>query len=70
MEGCGRFCRPKAREGELISSHYGSTWSQQQPAFDPTNSKASVLSAVSSIRLGMQFEDDGLRSTVRWTTRK
>ena len=55
-----------AAMGGLVSSLYGSSWNQQQPDYDPARAQVGALKRVSHADLGMQFEDDGLRSTVRW----
>jgi len=56
-------------KSELLSSSYDSIWTNQQPAFDPQGPQAGVLQAVSRADFAMQFEQDGLRTTVTWKTK-
>ena len=49
----------------LRSSVYGSIDSQRQPPYDPQQSFG-FLSSIQRVRLNMQFEDEGLRSRVKW----
>ena len=56
-------------KSELLSSSYDSIWTNQQPAFDPKGPQAGVLQAVSRADFAMQFEQDGLRTTVIWKTK-
>ena len=53
-------------DGSLVSSLYGAPWNQQQPGYDPTNTKVGPMQSIATLDLSMQFEHDGLRSTVRW----
>ena len=53
-----------------VSSLYGSAWNQRQPGFDPNNKAVGLLQGISNVNIGMQFEQDGLRSKVRWTTKQ
>jgi len=55
-----------ARVGAMESSLFGSPWEEQQPPFDPDNDAVGLMKNVHTMELGMQFEDDGLRSRVRW----
>jgi len=58
-----------AEAGEMVSSLFGSPWEQQQPPFDPAKAESravGMLNNVHTLNLGMQFEDDGLRSRIRW----
>ncbi len=52
----------------LSSSLYGDPAQQRQPAFDPQQ-PFGLMNRVDFLRLNMQFEDDGLRSSVRWRLR-
>ena len=58
-----------AGKSELLSSSYDSMWTNQQPAFDPQGGQAGALQAVSRADFAMQFEQDGLRTTVTWKTK-
>lgn len=68
---------PKAVQGDkmvwkhqhLISSDYGEPLRQRQPAFDPQK-PLGLMNQIDVLRLEMQFEDDGLRSSVRWRLRQ
>jgi hypothetical protein len=40
----------------------------RQPAFDPQQ-PFGLMNRIDSLQLNMQFEEDGLRSTVRWRLR-
>ena len=55
---------------EVTSSTYGSFWTNHQPAFDPDDVKVGIFKSVSRTDLAMQFEQDGLRTTVTWKTKK
>ena len=57
-------------ESEIISSTYGSLWTNHQPEFDPDDTGTGIFRKVSRADFAMQFEDDGLRTTVSWKTRK
>ena len=57
-------------QSEITSSTYGSFWTNHQPAFDPDDPKTGIFRKVSRADLAMQFEEDGLRTTVTWRTRK
>jgi hypothetical protein len=50
----------------LRSTVYGPPWAAEQPAFDPEGPQAGLLEGVCRAGLAMEFEDEGLRSTVRW----
>lgn len=52
----------------LISNDYGEPTQQRQPAFDPQQ-PFGLMNRIDSLRLNMQFEQDGLRSSVRWRLR-
>ncbi len=52
----------------LISDDYGEPTRQRQPAFDPQQ-PFGLMNRVDSLQLNMQFEQDGLRSSVRWRLR-
>jgi hypothetical protein len=58
-----------AGKSELLSSSYDSIWTNQQPGFDPQGPQSGVLQAVSRADFAMQFEQDGLRTTVTWKTK-
>ena len=68
---------PKAVQGDqlewkhqhLISADYGEPLRQRQPAFDPQK-PFGLMNQIDFLRLEMQFEDDGLRSSVRWRLRQ
>ncbi|MEZ6120725.1 MAG: hypothetical protein R3C28_29690 [Pirellulaceae bacterium] len=57
------------REQQLSSAEYGNPRRQRQPEFDP-NRPFGMLQHIESMHLNMQFEDDGLRSYIRWNLRK
>ncbi|MFT5124714.1 MAG: hypothetical protein ACI97B_003351 [Verrucomicrobiales bacterium] len=50
----------------LSSSLYGPPWRQQQPSYDPDNQGVGIMNRVADLHMSMQFEEDGLRSTVEW----
>jgi hypothetical protein len=52
----------------LISNDYGEPTQQRQPAFDPQR-PFGLMNRIDSLQLNMQFEEDGLRSSVRWRLR-
>lgn len=52
----------------MTSHDYGEPTQQRQPAFDPQQ-PFGLMNRIDSIQLNMQFEADGLRSTVRWRLR-
>jgi len=52
----------------LASDGYGEPTHQRQPAFQP-GTPIGLMDRIDSIRLNMQFEEDGLRSSVRWRLR-
>ena len=52
----------------MISRDYGEPTQQRQPEFDPTE-PFGLMNRIDSMQLNMQFEQDGLRSTVRWRLR-
>ena len=57
------------KDGQLSSTMYGSPFKQQQPVYKKGDRNFGVLNRVEHVRLGMQFEQDGLRATVRWKLR-
>ena len=67
---------PKELEGDrwywkdyrMASQDYGEPLQQRQPAFDPSK-PFGLMNQIESLRLNMQFEDDGLRSTIVWRLR-
>jgi hypothetical protein len=52
----------------LTSEQFGDPARQRQPAFDPSQ-PFGLMNRIDSLQLNMQFEEDGLRSTVRWRLR-
>lgn len=56
-------------EGDVVSSLYGSIHQNHQPEFDPDNKEVGLMKRVSQLDVSMQFEQDGLRSTLRWKTK-
>ena len=54
---------------KLISSLYGSAGHQKQPAYTAGDSNFGLLRGIESLSLNMQFEDTGLRSSIRWKLR-
>ena len=52
----------------MTSRDYGEPTRQRQPAFDPQR-PFGLMNRIDSLQLNMQFEEDGLRSTVRWRLR-
>ncbi len=57
------------QDGNLASSLYGSGWRQRQPSYDPQR-RFGLMQTIESMQVNMQFEDAGLRSTIRWKLRK
>jgi hypothetical protein len=55
--------------GILSSSLYGATGMQRQPAYDPNHKNFGLFRNISRANLAIQFENDGLRSTVQWRTK-
>ena len=53
----------------LLSTDYGAPLRQRQPAFDPQK-PFGLMNQIDFLRLEMQFEDDGLRSVIRWRLRQ
>lgn len=53
--------------GQLVSSMYGQHERSRQPEFRTNDGGFGLLQGVSDLRLGLQFEDEGLRTRVRWT---
>ncbi len=56
------------KDYRMVSEDYGEPTRQRQPAFDPQQ-PFGLMNRIDSIELNMQFEEDGLRSTVRWRLR-
>jgi hypothetical protein len=52
----------------IVSNDYGEPTRQRQPAFDPQR-PFGLMNRIDSLQLNMQFEEDGLRSSVRWRLR-
>ena len=52
----------------MVSDDYGEPNRQRQPSFDP-NRPFGLMNRIDSLQLNMQFEEDGLRSNVRWRLR-
>lgn len=52
----------------MVSDDYGEPTRQRQPPFDPQQ-PFGLMNRIDSLRLNMQFESDGLRSSVRWRLR-
>jgi hypothetical protein len=59
-----------ADHSELVSSTYASLRTNHQPEFDPEDTDTGIFRKVSRADFAMQFEEDGLRTTVTWKTRK
>ena len=53
----------------LSSNDYGDPKRQRQPAFDPQK-PFGLMNQIDFLRLEMEFEDDGLRSAIRWRMRQ
>lgn len=54
---------------KMASSVYGTVDRQRQPAYDPQR-PFGLMQSVDSLKLNMQFEDSGLRSTITWRFRQ
>lgn len=52
----------------LTSSDYGHPDRQRQPSFDPAR-PFGLMNRIDEISINMQFEEDGLRSVVKWRLR-
>ena len=52
----------------MVSADFGEPTRQRQPAFDP-NEPFGLMNRIDWLQLNMQFEQDGLRSSVRWRLR-
>ncbi len=52
----------------MQSQSFGEPTRQRQPEFNPEQ-PFGLMNQIDQIRLNMQFEDDGLRSTIRWRLR-
>ena len=59
-----------ADKSGIVSSTFGTLWANHQPPYDPEDTSISILRNVSHTDLSMQFEQDGLRTTVTWRTKK
>jgi len=59
----------KWKHQHLSSNDYGDPKRQRQPAFDP-DKPFGLMNQIDYLRLEMQFEDDGLRSAIRWRMRQ
>lgn len=57
------------KDNHLHSRDYGEPIRQRQPVFDPEK-PFGLMNQIDFLRLNMQFEDDGLRSSIRWRTRQ
>lgn len=53
---------------QMLSDDYGQPTNQRQPGYDPSE-PFGLMNRIDSIRLNMQFEEDGLRSSIRWRLR-
>ena len=53
----------------LVSTDYGEPLRQRQPVFDPQK-PFGLMNQIDFLRLEMQFENDGLRSSIRWRLRQ
>ena len=56
------------KDFRMVSDDYGEPSRQRQPAFDP-DEPFGLMNRIDSLQLNMQFEEDGLRSSVRWRMR-
>ena len=56
------------KDYRLVSEDYGEPTQQRQPAYDPQQ-PFGLMNRIDSLQVNMQFEQDGLRSTVRWRLR-
>ena len=56
------------KDFRMVSDGYGEPTRQRQPAFDPDR-PFGMMNRIDSLQLNMQFEQDGLRSSVRWRLR-
>ena len=54
----------------LSSSKYGSVFRQRQPGYEEGDRDFGILKDLDHLHVGMQFEESGLRTTVRWKLRK
>jgi hypothetical protein len=53
--------------GQLTSSMYGQMARPRQPEYTKDRGRFGLLQGVSDLRLGLQFEDEGLRTRIRWS---
>lgn len=58
------------RDGELYSSTFGSLWDRRRPAYEEDDRDFGLLREFQDLSVSMQFEDDGLRTRIRWTPRE
>ena len=56
------------KDFRMVSDDYGEPTRQRPPAFNP-NEPFGLMNRIDSLQLNMQFEEDGLRSTIRWRLR-
>ena len=56
------------KDFRMVSEQYGRPNRQRQPAFDPQQ-PFGLMNRIDTIKLNMQFEEDGLRSSVQWRLR-
>ena len=56
------------KDFRMTSNEYGHPARQRQPAFDPQQ-PFGLMNRIDVLKLNMQFEQDGLRSSVRWRLR-
>ena len=60
----------QVKDGHVVSSSYGSVFDPRQPLFSEETSTGALLEKFSSTEIEMQFERSGLRSIIRWSSRK
>ncbi len=53
-------------EGQLASTRFGTPWRQTQPSYAEGTRDFGLLHGVQGLSLGMQLEDTGLRTVMRW----
>ena len=58
------------RDGELSSTTFGSLWDRRRPAYEENDRDFGLLREFQNLSVSMQFEDDGLRTRIRWTPRE
>ena len=54
------------QDGKLLSSSYGRPSAEKQPPFRPGDRAFGLLQGISSANVEMGFEEDGLRTKVKW----